>query len=82
MVDMHAAHERITYEILKTKAEENDLNSQPLLVPVQINVSQTEAQFAEDYIDEFKSLGVEIDRLGEEKLVIRSMPRVVVPVKC
>ena len=74
MVDMHAAHERITYEILKTKAEENDLNSQPLLVPVQINVSQTEAQFAEDYIDEFKSLGVEIDRLGEEKLVIRSMP--------
>ncbi len=74
MVDMHAAHERITYETLKTQAGENGLNSQPLLVPVQINVSQTEARLAEDYMDEFKNLGVEIDRLGEEKLVIRSMP--------
>ena len=74
IVDMHAAHERITYETLKTQARENGLNSQPLLVPVQINVSQTEARLAEDYMDEFKNLGVEIDRLGEEKLVIRSMP--------
>lgn len=74
MVDMHAAHERITYETLKTQARENGLNSQPLLVPVQINVSQAEARLAEDYTDEFKNLGVEIDRLGEEKLVIRSMP--------
>ncbi len=74
MVDMHAAHERITYETLKTQARENGLNSQPLLVPVQINVSQAEARLAEDYVEEFASLGVEIDRLGEEKLVIRSMP--------
>ncbi len=74
MVDMHAAHERITYETLKAQARENGLNSQPLLVPVQINVSQSEARIAEDYMEEFENLGVEINRLGEEKLVIRSMP--------
>ncbi len=74
MVDMHAAHERITYETLKTQVRENGLNSQPLLVPVQFHVSQTEARLAEDYVEEFENLGVEIDRLGEEKLVIRAMP--------
>ncbi len=74
LVDMHAAHERITYETLKTQSRENRLDSQPLLVPVQINVSRTEARIAENYRDDFGNLGIEIDRLGEEKLVIRSMP--------
>lgn len=78
MVDMHAAHERITYETLKQQIQVNALNSQPLLVPVQINVSRAEAQFAEEYIEEFENLGVGIDRLGEEKLVIRSVPELLI----
>ena len=76
LVDMHAAHERITYEMLKLQSASSTLNSQPLLVPVQLNVSQSEALFAEQYVEEFNLLGVELDRLGEEKLIIRSVPEI------
>ena len=42
LVDMHAAHERITYERLKTALDTADIQQQPLLVPVTIQVSETE----------------------------------------
>lgn len=78
MVDMHAAHERITYEILKLQMAEQQINSQPLLVPLQINVSNPEAGVAESFASQFKDLGFEIDRIGEEKIVVRSVPELLV----
>lgn len=78
MVDMHAAHERITYEMLKQQMDENQINSQPLLVPVQINVSSNEAEVAESFATQFKALGFEIDRIGDEKIVVRSVAELLV----
>ncbi len=78
LVDMHAAHERITYETLKRQMEENQVSRQPLLVPLQINVSTTEANAAEWFNQRFESLGFEIDRLGEEKIVVRCVPALLV----
>ena len=78
MVDMHAAHERITYEMLKRQMDENQINSQPLLVPLQINVSNTEADAAESFCSQFKDLGFEIDRIGEQKIVVRSVPELLI----
>ncbi len=43
LVDMHAAHERITYERLKTARDAEGIRSQPLLVPQTLAVSQREA---------------------------------------
>ena len=80
MVDMHAAHERITYESLKQQMQAKQTNSQPLLVPVQINVSNIEADVAESFCSQFKELGFDIDRLGDEKLVVRSVPALLVRV--
>ncbi|WP_423906604.1 DNA mismatch repair endonuclease MutL [Candidatus Spongiihabitans sp.] len=78
MVDMHAAHERITYEMLKQQMDDNQINSQPLLVPLQINVSNTEADAAESFCSQFKALGFEIDRIGEEKIVVRSVAELLI----
>lgn len=75
MVDMHAAHERITYEALKTRADSHDAASQPLVVPLRIIVSRAEAEAAQSFQTHFAELGFEVDRLGEEELMVRAVPQ-------
>ena len=74
IVDMHAAHERITYERLKQAVDEQGVASQPLLVPVTLAVSEREADAAEQFAAEFLQLGVELARLGPESIVVRRIP--------
>lgn len=74
VVDMHAAHERITYERMKRALAEQDLKSQPLLVPLSLAVSQKEAALAETHSEELQHLGLQIERIGPETLAIRQVP--------
>ena len=74
VVDMHAAHERITYEHMKQSMAESGINSQPLLVPTSIAVSQKEADCAEEHLATFTTLGFELQRAGPETLLIRQIP--------
>jgi DNA mismatch repair protein MutL len=74
VVDMHAAHERITYERMKESFACGGIQTQPLLVPESIAVSQKEADCAENFYDIFKRLGFELQRAGPETLLIRQLP--------
>ena len=74
LVDMHAAHERITYEHMKTAADESGIRVQPLLVPVSIAVSEQEADCAEEHADKLLQLGLHVNRMGPETLSIRQVP--------
>lgn len=74
LVDMHAAHERIIYERLKKSLAAERIRSQPLLVPVTVLVSRQEADLAESQSPFFKQLGMTVERLGEETLVMREVP--------
>ena len=74
IVDMHAAHERITYEYLKRSMAADSIRSQPLLVPQAIAVSKKEADCSETNKDTFEKLGFVLDRLSPEKLTIRAVP--------
>jgi len=74
LVDMHAAHERITYERLKRAWDESSIRSQPLLVPVTVAVSRREADLAEEQQAIFEALGLEVDRMGSETLAVRAIP--------
>tara|TARA_R110000868_G_scaffold145634_4_gene365919 strand:+ start:2997 stop:4916 length:1920 start_codon:yes stop_codon:yes gene_type:complete len=74
LVDMHAAHERITYERLKLAVDQQQVVSQPLLVPETLAVSEREADMAEQHAEEFRQLGVELARVGPESLLIRQIP--------
>ena len=74
VVDMHAAHERITYERLKLAVDEQGVQSQPLLVPETLHVSEREADAAEQFSDEFRQFGVELARVSPESLMIRQIP--------
>lgn len=74
LVDAHAAHERITYERLKKQYARGNVPRQPLLLPVRLKVSESEADLAEREREAFASFGVEMDRTGPESLMIRSLP--------
>ncbi len=74
LVDMHAAHERITYERMKAAFAAQDLRAQPLLVPESLAVSEREADVAEQHSALLASLGFEIRRSGPQSLSLRSVP--------
>lgn len=74
VVDMHAAHERITYEQMKTDFDKEGLISQPLLVPESLSVSQREADAVEQNPDVFVRLGFTVERAAAESVVVREIP--------
>lgn len=74
VVDMHAAHERIGYEKLKTAHDGAGLRTQPLLVPQAVAVSEREADVAEREAATLSDLGFEITRSGPQTLALRSVP--------
>ncbi len=76
LVDMHAAHERITYERLKQSMDETQLAQQPLLVPVTIQVSEAEIAVWQQQRDLFSKLGLDVEQLDEQVLVIRAVPEI------
>ena len=74
VVDMHAAHERITYERLKIAVDNQNVQSQPLLVPITLSVSEGEADAAEQFAEEFARFGVVLQRAAPESIMIRQIP--------
>ena len=76
IVDAHAAHERITYERLKEAYHNGALNTQALLVPVTLDVSEAEADRCEVEAEWLGSLGFSVDRIAPEQLCIREVPAI------
>jgi len=74
LVDMHAAHERITYERLKAARDGEGIRSQPLLVPMSLAVSEREADVAEQHAETLAGFGFELRRAGPQALSVRSVP--------
>lgn len=74
LVDIHAAHERINYERLKTEIENDGIKKQTLLLPLSITVNEKEAHIAEENKNLFSCAGFELERLGEHTIVVREIP--------
>ena len=74
IVDTHAAHERITYERMKRALADEGLKTQTLLVPISVALSHTEVDYAEDNKTALLELGLEIERVSDEALVVRKVP--------
>jgi DNA mismatch repair protein MutL len=77
LVDMHAAHERTTYERLKAALDSGGIAAQPLLVPVAVQVSVAEADAAEAHGPVFDELGIELSRAGPGQILVRSVPALI-----
>ena len=76
LVDMHAAHERINYERLKTRLVDQAPASQPLIVPIMLDIASSEADLFEQHEELFKQLGFSVSRAGRTVLAIRAVPEV------
>ncbi|RMA82265.1 DNA mismatch repair endonuclease MutL [Umboniibacter marinipuniceus] len=74
VVDMHAAHERITYERMKADFSANGLLGQPLLVPQGLAASAGQVEAAEMHQQLFVKLGFQVDVVSDESLIIRQVP--------
>ncbi|WP_354677233.1 DNA mismatch repair endonuclease MutL [Cupriavidus plantarum] len=74
LVDMHAAHERILYEQIKTALDERELAVQPLLIPVTLPASAVEIGAAEEHQDTLRQLGFDIAPVSPTTLAVRAIP--------
>jgi DNA mismatch repair protein MutL len=74
IVDMHAAHERIVYEKLKTQLDADRIAMQPLLIPVVFNAERIDVATAEDHAETLAEIGFEIAALSPTALAVRGVP--------
>ena len=75
VVDMHAAHERIVYERLKSQVDSGArIASQPLLIPATFAATPQEVATAEESTDVLALLGMEVVPFSPKTLAVRAVP--------
>jgi len=75
IIDMHAAHERIIYEKMKTSLAKESLVIQKLLFPITIKLNQREMTITETHDTFFKHLGFHIGPFSHDSVVVREVPQ-------
>jgi DNA mismatch repair protein MutL len=76
IVDMHAAHERVTYEKLKSSLDNHTLSIQPLLIPVTFQGNGLDVVTAGENKEILSALGFEIAILSPTTLAVRAVPTI------
>ncbi|HEU4654789.1 MAG TPA: DNA mismatch repair endonuclease MutL [Steroidobacteraceae bacterium] len=74
LVDMHAAHERTTYERMKLALTQGNVATQPLLVPLTIELSSAEADAIDEHASMLARAGLEVTRSGVAAVQVRALP--------
>lgn len=77
LVDQHAAHERIVLEEMKKAKENNNLESQLLLIPEIVKLSQKQVNSLVERSNELLKFGFEIERNGMTEVLVRKIPKMV-----
>ncbi len=76
LVDQHAAHERTIYDRICAEREERKSASQPLLAPVNVELTPTHATTLEDNMQAVTDYGFRLEPFGERGYLLRSVPSV------
>lgn len=77
IIDQHAAHERILYEKVKQNYyNEEDKNSQLMLLPDVITLTHKEMEIARDNMQMFKKAGFMLEEFGENTIKLTGVPEI------
>jgi DNA mismatch repair protein MutL len=74
VVDMHAAHERIVYEQLKSALNDDRIPTQQLLIPATMAASALDVATVEDNAQTLSRLGFELAVIAPNAIAVRSVP--------
>jgi len=75
ILDQHAAHERVVFERLRKQYAQKQMNSQRLLIPVQVHVNREEMAALQDNQTLIESYGFELEAFGTETIAIKALPQ-------
>ncbi len=75
LLDQHAAHERILFEQMMTRLEQNGATpSQKLLLPETVELPPRDAQFLREQLPALSRLGVGLNEFGERTFLLDALP--------
>ena len=74
LIDQHAAHEKVKYEMLMKRFHDKQPVSQNLMPPLIVTLTGAEAALLEQYQEYFEQLGFEIDSFGGSSYAMRAVP--------
>jgi DNA mismatch repair protein MutL len=74
LVDQHAAHERVLFEELRRRMEEQGVPSQKLLIPQTFDLPPRDAEWVERNISILQKMGIGIEGFGPNTFKIDSLP--------
>jgi DNA mismatch repair protein MutL len=74
LVDMHAAHERVVYEKLKTALDARAVPAQTLLIPVALTVDARDVAEIGPHLEALAGIGFELSITSPTSVAVRSVP--------
>lgn len=76
MIDQHAAHERVTFQKLRTQSRQGALAVQPLLVPLVLDLDASRSAAAAGQQEELRKIGVHIEHVEGAGWQLKACPAV------
>ncbi len=76
IIDQHALHERVLFEQFKQRIASGKLESQRLLLPESLHVSESQLALLDTFGELFERVGLEIARFGADSVAIHAVPTV------
>lgn len=73
-VDQHSAHERVLYEQVMTDFASGAVASQRLLLPLTIELTDEELDVTEQFGEELRRAGFEVEPFGGRSVVVHAVP--------
>ncbi|MCP3919862.1 MAG: DNA mismatch repair endonuclease MutL [bacterium] len=74
IVDQHALHERLTYELMRRDVRENAVEIQSQLVPELVECSRADVELLSGHLDGLRRIGLDLAVFGETTIAVQGLP--------